>query len=150
MTGVYRLPEFRPMLADDLVEDATSILDALAETLQQSCQLALRLDDGFCIALQSTPSSACFVNMPVGLFYPAPENVVDARGRDVTAQHTNPALPDVIDICAPVCRGQETIALIIAPCIKRRGAPSPEQCRQAVQSAAQRLGQSFIVKALVA
>jgi hypothetical protein len=149
MTGIYRTPEFRPLLDDTLAEHAPGILDNLAENLQQSCQLAIRVEEGFCIALQSTPSGPCFVNMPLGLVYSAPESI-SAFAEDRTAQHPNPALPDVMDICAPVFRGAEQIALLIAPYIASRNAKSPEFCRHALQAAAQSLSQSFIVKTLVA
>jgi DNA-binding IclR family transcriptional regulator len=149
MTGIYRSPEFRPLLDDALAEHAPHILDALAEKLQQSCQLAVRVEEGFCIALQSTPSGPCFVNMPLGLVYSAPE-AISAFAEDKTAQHPNPALPDVMDICAPVFRGGDQIALLIAPYIASRNAKSPEFYRHALQAAAQNLSQSFIMKTLVA
>lgn len=149
MTGIYRSPEFRPLLDDALAENAPHILDALAEKLQQSCQLAVRVDEGFCIALQRAPSGPCFVNMPLGLVYNASETI-GAFTEDRTAQHPNPALPDVIDICAPVFRGGAQIALLIAPYIASRNAKSPEFYRHAVQAAAQSLSQSFVRKTLVA
>ena len=150
MTGLYRSPDFRAMIAGDVADNATPILDALAERLQQSCQLALRVEDGFCIALQSTPSSACFVNMPLGLHYPAPRSEDAIRNATRTTEAPNPALPDVTDICAPVFRGGEIIALVIAPCIKTAGAPSPDIRRQAVHNAAEALARTFIVNTRVA
>lgn len=149
MSSVHRHFEFRAMLDNDMAENATPILDALAETLQQSCQLAVRLEDGFCIALQSTPTTSCFVNMPLGLLYPSSENG-NACSAGKASCRPNPALPDVMDICAPVYRGAEQVALLIAPHMKGRGAPSLEQCCHHMQTAALNLSRSFFKNALVA
>ncbi|MDV6330888.1 hypothetical protein [Asticcacaulis sp. 201] len=147
MTIAQRHTAFFRMADKDMAATATLVLNQLAEKLQQSCHLAVRQENGFRVVFQSAPSTSFYVNMPVGLVYQAPATV---DGVAQAGQQPNPSLPDVIDFYAPVFQAGEQVALLIAPYIKRRGAPPLEQCRDAMMAAAKHLSASAITHALVA
>lgn len=136
---------------EDMVDSARPVLDQFAETLQQSCQLVVHQEGCFRVILQSIPSAAFYVNMPIGMVY----EVQDA-GNSVSdqpykaAQQPNPNLPDITDVYAPIFQGTKQVALLVSSCVKRRNGPSLEECRAEVAAAAHRLSQSFVTHALVA
>lgn len=136
---------------EDMTEYAMPVMDQLAEALQQSCQLVVRQEGSFHVRLQSVPSAAFYVNMPTGMAYQvqdAGNNISDQPYK--ADQQPNPNLPDITDVYAPVFQGTSLVALLVSSCVKRRNAPSLEECRAQVAAAANRLSQSFIAQALVA
>jgi DNA-binding IclR family transcriptional regulator len=151
MTIAHRIVVFLDTPSEDATDSARPVLDQLAESLQQSCQLVVRQEDSFRIRLQSVPSAAFYVNMPIGMVYQVQKDADDISDHSYKVdQQPNPNLPDITDVYAPIFQGTRQVAFLVSSCVKRRNAPSLEDCRAQVAAAAHRLSASFITQALVA
>lgn len=151
MTIVQRNAFFLNAPCEDVAGNALPVLDQLAETLRQSCQLVVCQENTFRVMLQSIPSTAFYVNMPIGMIYQVREDEDGASDQSCQAgQQPNPNLPDVTDVYAPVFHGPKQVALLVSSCVRRHNAPSLEECRTQVTAAAHRLSASLVTHALVA
>ncbi len=136
---------------EDMTDCARPVLDQLAETLQQSCQLVVRQEGSFHVRHQSVPSAAFYINMPTGMVYEVQDTGNTVSDQPYKAdQQPNPHLPDITDVYAPIFQGTKQVALLVSSCVKRRNGPSLEECRAQVAAAANHLSQSFIAQSLVA
>jgi hypothetical protein len=136
---------------EDMTDCARPVLDQLAETLQQSCQLVVRQEGSFHVRHQSVPSAAFYVNMPIGMVYEVQDTGNSVSDQPYKAdQQPNPILPDFVVVYAPIFQGTKLVALLVSSCVKRRNGPSLEECRAQVAAVANRLSQSFIAQSLVA